>query len=173
MSSEYKEYGWEAGEAHMQARIWQGVLRLVAATEGRGWKVGMFEGAKVGTVKGEGLSVTSEEDRNRRTEVGGRCFGFLVNRFFGEPDKNGRGSEAGGDLLTQLRGKRVLDVGCGNGFMCGQFLKLGCEVTGIDLSEQGIAHARAAYPGARFEVAAAYGDLLQKLGKLETRGWKD
>ncbi len=33
---------------------------------------------------------------------------------------------------------RVLDVGCGNGFTCGVFLKRGCSVIGIDLSRQGI-----------------------------------
>jgi len=162
MSAEYKEYGWEAGEAHMQARIWQGVLRLVAQTRtkglrdqrtkgavkgeglrvrgeeagGRGGKVEMFEGGKgpEGAVKSEELRVASEEVRGRKSET------------------RGRGSEAGGDLLTQLRGMRVLDVGCGNGFMCGQFLKLGCEVTGIDLSEQGVARARESFPAGRFEV---------------------
>ncbi len=102
MSAEYKEYGWEAGEAHMQARIWQGVLRLIAQKRTKGLR----------------------DERTTRQSRG----------------------------LTQLRGKRVLDVGCGNGFMCGQFLKLGCEVTGIDLSEQGVARARESFPAGRFEV---------------------
>lgn len=30
-------------------------------------------------------------------------------------------------------GTRVLDVGCGNGFTCGEFLKRGCKVGGINL----------------------------------------
>lgn len=33
---------------------------------------------------------------------------------------------------------RVLDVGCGNGFTCGEFLKRGCRVVGVDLSRSGI-----------------------------------
>ena len=37
---------------------------------------------------------------------------------------------------------RVLDVGCGNGLTCGEFIKFGCEVVGIDLSRQGIEIAR-------------------------------
>jgi len=61
-------------------------------------------------------------------------------------------------------GTRVLDVGCGNGFTCGEFLRLGCEVVGIDLSEEGIAHARATHPTGRFEFLAADEHLLDRLG---------
>lgn len=58
---------------------------------------------------------------------------------------------------------RVLDVGCGNGYTAGQFLARGCEVVGVDLSESGIAQARAAYPKARFEVLPADDRLLENL----------
>lgn len=58
---------------------------------------------------------------------------------------------------------RVLDVGCGNGYTCGEFARLGCQVTGVDLSESGIALARKAYPNCRFELASATGPLLQQL----------
>lgn len=67
-----------------------------------------------------------------------------------------------GDLPS---GTRVLDVGCGNGFTCGEFLRRGCHVTGIDLSESGIAQARAAYPDARFELMAADDCVLAQLGE--------
>ncbi len=60
-------------------------------------------------------------------------------------------------------GTRVLDVGCGNGFTCGEFLKRGCEVTGLDLSLQGIELARKTYPNGRFEVLPADGHLLENL----------
>ena len=60
-------------------------------------------------------------------------------------------------------GARVLDVGCGNGYTIGQFTALGCEAVGIDLSEQGIAHARATYPQARFELLPANDRLLGEL----------
>ena len=60
------------------------------------------------------------------------------------------------DLCGPLHaGMRVLDVGCGNGFTVGEFLKRGCSVVGLDLSESGIKLARQTYPGARFEVLAA------------------
>jgi 2-polyprenyl-3-methyl-5-hydroxy-6-metoxy-1,4-benzoquinol methylase len=62
-------------------------------------------------------------------------------------------------------GTRVLDVGCGNGFTCGEFLRRGCNVVGIDLSEQGIALARENYPTARFEILAADQDILQNLAE--------
>ena len=62
-------------------------------------------------------------------------------------------------------GTRVLDVGCGNGFTCGEFLKRGCNVVGIDLSRQGIELARGAYPEGRFEIMGSDGDLLGRLGE--------
>ena len=60
-------------------------------------------------------------------------------------------------------GARVLDVGCGNGAACGEFLKRGCRVVGVDLSEQGIAQARRAHPQGRFELLAADQDILRNL----------
>lgn len=62
-------------------------------------------------------------------------------------------------------GTRVLDVGCGNGFACGEFLKRGCKVVGIDLSVEGIDLARRAYPEARFELLGADSDILERLGE--------
>ncbi len=62
-----------------------------------------------------------------------------------------------------LPGTRVLDVGCGNGYTCGEFLKLGCQVTGIDLSVQGVELARETYPQGRFEVLPADDRLLANL----------
>ncbi len=69
------------------------------------------------------------------------------------------------ELAGKLKpGTRVIDVGCGNGFTAGQFFAKGCEVVGIDLSHTGVTLARAAYPGARFEVMAADDQLLINLG---------
>jgi 2-polyprenyl-3-methyl-5-hydroxy-6-metoxy-1,4-benzoquinol methylase len=63
------------------------------------------------------------------------------------------------------RGTRVLDVGCGNGFLCGEFLKRGCKVVGTDLSAQGIDLARKTYPAGRFELIGADADILEQLGE--------
>jgi 2-polyprenyl-6-hydroxyphenyl methylase/3-demethylubiquinone-9 3-methyltransferase len=65
-----------------------------------------------------------------------------------------------GDLKP---GTRVLDVGCGNGFTSGEFIRRGCQTVGIDLSESGIATARSNYPGGRFEVLPADDELLDRL----------
>lgn len=68
------------------------------------------------------------------------------------------------DLLGSIGpGTRILDVGCGNGYICGQLLENGCTVVGIDLSEQGISIARQTYPKGRFEVLAADRDVLANL----------
>ncbi len=61
-----------------------------------------------------------------------------------------------GTLLPETAPLRVLDVGCGTGIVAAAIAELGHEVTGIDVAEDGIAIARAAVPGVRFEVASAY-----------------
>ncbi len=63
------------------------------------------------------------------------------------------------------RATRVLDVGCGNGFTCGEFAKLGCQVVGVDMSPSGIEQARKAFPTCRFEVMSASADLLEVLAE--------
>ncbi len=73
------------------------------------------------------------------------------------------------ELTTLCRplpsGTRVLDVGCGNGFLAGQFLGKGCRVVGIDLSTTGVDLARANYPEGRFEVLPADDKILENLGE--------
>lgn len=69
-------------------------------------------------------------------------------------------------LAGSLRaGTRVLDVGCGNGFTCGEFLKRGCSVVGVDLSCTGIEMARVHHPQGRFEVLAADANILANLNE--------
>jgi len=61
--------------------------------------------------------------------------------------------------------QRVLDVGCGNGYIAGLFADQGKAVVGVDPSESGVAAARQKHPDARFEVDLATDDLLQRLGE--------
>ncbi len=60
-------------------------------------------------------------------------------------------------------GIRVLDIGCGNGYTAGMLLNEGCDVTGVDLSEEGIDLARKTYPTGRFELMSADEHLLRNL----------
>lgn len=62
----------------------------------------------------------------------------------------------------ELAGRRILELGCGGGRLTGYLASLG-PTHGIDISERMIAHCRAAYPTATFEVRdlrdlAAYAD---------------
>ncbi|WP_380171689.1 class I SAM-dependent methyltransferase [Kineococcus sp. DHX-1] len=51
--------------------------------------------------------------------------------------------------LTNLTGP-VLDLGCGPGHLSAHLHGLGCDVTGVDLVPEFLAHARATYPGVPF-----------------------
>jgi ubiquinone/menaquinone biosynthesis C-methylase UbiE len=46
------------------------------------------------------------------------------------------------DLLGPVRGKRILDAGCGEGYLSRKLAKLGAEVTGVDFSREMLAMAR-------------------------------
>lgn len=54
---------------------------------------------------------------------------------------------------------RILDAGCGNGFIASELSRLGHDVVAIDASEDGINLARQAHPDVRFEVRSVYDDL--------------
>jgi ubiquinone/menaquinone biosynthesis C-methylase UbiE len=65
------------------------------------------------------------------------------------------------DLLSPLAGRaprRVLDVGCGTGFLALRFAELGHTVTGIDLSPQMIDRARLKAERARQQIDFRVGD---------------
>jgi 2-polyprenyl-3-methyl-5-hydroxy-6-metoxy-1,4-benzoquinol methylase len=64
-----------------------------------------------------------------------------------------------------ISGARVLDVGCGNGWLASRFQERGCQVVGIDLSQYGIRIAREAFPDIRFEVLEANDRILAALGE--------
>ncbi len=60
---------------------------------------------------------------------------------------------------------RVLDVGCGNGYIAGLFARKGARVVGVDPSASGIEAARRAVPDGRFEIDLATPDLRDRLGE--------
>ncbi|MCP9915820.1 class I SAM-dependent methyltransferase [Cyanobium sp. ATX 6F1] len=60
---------------------------------------------------------------------------------------------------------RVLDLGCGNGWLSGWLAGRGFQVVGVDPSASGIAEARRAHPQLRFEPLIATPQLLETLGE--------
>lgn len=54
------------------------------------------------------------------------------------------------EILKEHRVRRVLEVGCGDGWNCGQLAKNSFEVVGVDWSQNGIDHARRLVPGGTF-----------------------
>ncbi len=57
--------------------------------------------------------------------------------------------------LGALKGRSVLDVGCGRGGVARMLAAEGAEVTGIDPLAEAVAEASATVPEARFQVAGA------------------
>ena len=53
-------------------------------------------------------------------------------------------------LLLLVYGKRVLDVGCGGGFMADAFRLLGARATGIDVNPQAVRYAQQRFPRTTF-----------------------
>jgi 2-polyprenyl-3-methyl-5-hydroxy-6-metoxy-1,4-benzoquinol methylase len=53
-------------------------------------------------------------------------------------------------LLAQLKVKRVLDLGSGNGNLCFEMSKSGVEVVGVEYDRQGVAIAKSNYAGIPF-----------------------
>jgi 2-polyprenyl-3-methyl-5-hydroxy-6-metoxy-1,4-benzoquinol methylase len=65
-----------------------------------------------------------------------------------------------GALLEERRpGARLLDVGCGLGYVCSLFSRLGYTVAGVDISREAIARARRGEPTGVFEEAKESGEL--------------
>jgi len=54
---------------------------------------------------------------------------------------------------------KILDAGCGNGYIASRLAGLGHAVTGIDVSTDGIRLARNEYPGVRYEICSVYDPL--------------
>lgn len=57
-------------------------------------------------------------------------------------------------LLQPQQGERILDAGCGTGYLAHRMAESGAEVTGIDSSADMISKAKAAYPGLHFQQAS-------------------
>jgi 2-polyprenyl-3-methyl-5-hydroxy-6-metoxy-1,4-benzoquinol methylase len=68
-------------------------------------------------------------------------------------------------LSSLSDGARVLDIGCGNGALTAAWSKPTWNTSGVDLSESGISHAKAAYQGISFLRMAAGPELVSHFGE--------
>lgn len=59
------------------------------------------------------------------------------------------------DYLEVRRGKRLLDVGCGTGFLLKEAARRGLDPYGVDLSEEAVRLSRQVIPGATVKVGRA------------------
>ncbi len=56
-------------------------------------------------------------------------------------------------------GMRLFELGCGNGAIAHELVRIGWHVTGVDPSEDGISHAKAHFPHILLQIGSAYDDL--------------
>ena len=69
-------------------------------------------------------------------------------------------------ILAKHPHRRLFDLGCGNGAIAADLQFAGYQVTGVDTSESGIAHANIAYPEINLHVGSAYDDLAAHYGRF-------
>lgn len=60
--------------------------------------------------------------------------------------------------------KRLFDLGCGNGSIGAAVSGKGWDVTGVDVSADGIEYANRVHPQLKLETGSAYDDLASKYG---------
>ncbi|MFQ5987050.1 MAG: class I SAM-dependent methyltransferase [Thermoplasmata archaeon] len=71
------------------------------------------------------------------------------------------------DVVGDVRDRRVLDLGCGNGYMARKLVRGGADVTGIDASAPIIAHAQ------RREAESPLGITYHVANAAHLDGWED
>jgi 2-polyprenyl-6-hydroxyphenyl methylase/3-demethylubiquinone-9 3-methyltransferase len=63
-------------------------------------------------------------------------------------------------------GRRLFDLGCGNGSVAQELSRLGFDVTGVDPSVQGIEQAGRTFPHLKLFAGSAYDDLAARYGRF-------
>jgi 2-polyprenyl-6-hydroxyphenyl methylase/3-demethylubiquinone-9 3-methyltransferase len=65
--------------------------------------------------------------------------------------------------LYNRKTAKILDIGCGNGYVAAKLAGLGHSVMAIDASPDGVDIARSTFPGVQFEVGSVYDESLHDL----------
>jgi SAM-dependent methyltransferase len=69
--------------------------------------------------------------------------------------------------LGPVGGRRILDLGCGHGWLTGELAARGAEAVGLDGSKELIAAAREAHPGPAYTVADLTAGLPAEIGRFD------
>jgi 2-polyprenyl-3-methyl-5-hydroxy-6-metoxy-1,4-benzoquinol methylase len=70
-------------------------------------------------------------------------------------------------ILERIGARRVLDLGCGNGELCGQLERAGYDVVGVEVDSDGVRIARQEHPGVTFHNFGVHDDpqlLMRAVG---------
>ena len=71
------------------------------------------------------------------------------------------------ELMPANMPLRILDAGCGNGYMANELAKLGHEVVGIDIAEDGISIAKKQYPNVKFYARSLYENITDIIADVD------
>ena len=69
-------------------------------------------------------------------------------------------------LRLDPKQQKIFELGCGNGAVARELAEAGYDVTGVDPSEEGIAHATRCYPALKLAQGSAYDDLAGRYGQF-------
>jgi 2-polyprenyl-6-hydroxyphenyl methylase/3-demethylubiquinone-9 3-methyltransferase len=69
--------------------------------------------------------------------------------------------------LSSQKGKRICDLGSGNGYVANAIQKAGHDVTGVEPSPESVKTASASFPNVKFFQGSAYDDLAERLGRFD------
>ena len=61
---------------------------------------------------------------------------------------------------------KIFELGCGNGSVANELAAAGYDVTGVDPSAEGLAHANRRYPTLKLAQGSAYDDLAGRYGRF-------
>jgi 2-polyprenyl-3-methyl-5-hydroxy-6-metoxy-1,4-benzoquinol methylase len=108
------------------------------------------------------LDTTQMEARSRRNIIASRYHHDSAEA----PHTAGYLTPAVVASCRRIGAGRILDVGCGNGALCGALSAAGFQVIGCDPSEEGVALARRAHPHITFHLLGVYDEPTMLNGSL-------